>query len=250
MTQDISVRGGVVHDEVDRCEPRPVGHQSLKATHLLTWTSFCGLSLPAQDLPLPQIFPPIDSLPASGLTPRTSQLDRFFWASLFYVFSFFIILFCLVPCGRLSWLLVTFWAHVNIVHRIVSYRRHQAFHQASLIASYVSCLWNTCVGTMSSSTIIPPIYHQFYDNLESDNYSTDLNVFDNELMDVPCRSLQQSLSEPSNPLESNMCKRRHCASADKDNFTSPQVAKLYTDAANCSTPPAGSHNLYFQLPAW
>ena len=63
---------------------------------------------------------------------------------------------------------------------------HQAFHQASLIASYVSCLWNTCVGTMSSSTVIPPIYHHFYDNLESDNYSTDLNVFDNELMDVPC----------------------------------------------------------------
>ena len=28
---------------------------------------------------LPQIFPPpIDSLPASGLTPRTSRLDRFF----------------------------------------------------------------------------------------------------------------------------------------------------------------------------
>ena len=43
-------------------------------------------------------------------------LDRFFWASPFYVFSFFSILFCLVPCGRLSWLLVSFWAHVNIVH--------------------------------------------------------------------------------------------------------------------------------------
>jgi len=38
---------------------------------------------------------PIDSLPASGLTPRTSRLDRFFWASPFYVFSFFIILFLL-----------------------------------------------------------------------------------------------------------------------------------------------------------
>jgi len=67
-----------------------------------------------------QIFPAIDSLPASGLTPRTSRLDRFFCASPFYVcFSFFIILFCLVPCGRLSWLLVSFWAHINIVHRIV-----------------------------------------------------------------------------------------------------------------------------------
>jgi len=38
------------------------------------------------------------------------------------VFSFFIIFFYLVPCGTLSWLLVSFWAHVNIVHRIVSYR--------------------------------------------------------------------------------------------------------------------------------
>ena len=73
---------------------------------------------------LPQIFPPIDSLPASGLTPRTSRLDRFFWASPFYVFSFFIILFCLVPCGRLSWLLVSFWAHVNIVLHIISYHKN------------------------------------------------------------------------------------------------------------------------------
>jgi len=27
----------------------------------------------------------------------------------------------LVLCGRLSWLLVSFWAHVNIVHHIISY---------------------------------------------------------------------------------------------------------------------------------
>jgi len=25
------------------------------------------------------------------------------------------------PCGRLSWLLVIFWTHVNIVHRFISY---------------------------------------------------------------------------------------------------------------------------------
>jgi len=37
-------------------------------------------------LPLSQIFPTIDSLPTSGLTPRTSQLDRFFWASPFLFF--------------------------------------------------------------------------------------------------------------------------------------------------------------------
>jgi len=39
-------------------------------------------------------------------------------------FSFFIILFCLVPCGRLSWLYSSAFRrmHVNILHRIVSYR--------------------------------------------------------------------------------------------------------------------------------
>jgi len=29
------------------------------------------------------------------------------------------------PCGRLSWLHVSFWAHVNIVHHIISY--HEQF---------------------------------------------------------------------------------------------------------------------------
>jgi len=36
-----------------------------------------------------------------------------------FIFSFFISLFCLVPCGRFSWLYVSFWAHVK---NIVSYR--------------------------------------------------------------------------------------------------------------------------------
>jgi len=36
------------------------------------------------------------------------------------IFSFFISLFCLVLCGRLSWLYASFWAHVNVLHRIVS----------------------------------------------------------------------------------------------------------------------------------
>ena len=35
---------------------------------------------------------------------------------------FFNTLFRLVPCRRLSWLFVSFWAHVNIVHRIISYK--------------------------------------------------------------------------------------------------------------------------------
>jgi len=38
---------------------------------------------------------------------------------LVFVCSFFIILFCLVLCGRLSWLIVSFWAHVNVVYRVV-----------------------------------------------------------------------------------------------------------------------------------
>jgi len=42
--------------------------------------------------------------------------------SVLYLFQFLHYSFCLVPCGRLSWLLVSFWAHVNIVHRIVTYR--------------------------------------------------------------------------------------------------------------------------------
>ena len=88
-----------------------------------------------QDLPLSQIFPTIDSLPASGMTPRISRPDRFFWASPFYVFSFFIIPFWLVPCGRLSWLLVSFLAHVNIVHRIVSYCHFFDKHADSYVIS-------------------------------------------------------------------------------------------------------------------
>ena len=54
----------------------------------LTTHNSLSLSLPAQDLPLPQIFPTIDSLPASGLTPRTWWPDRFFWEPRFVVFSF------------------------------------------------------------------------------------------------------------------------------------------------------------------
>ena len=51
---------------------------SLCQLNTLTIHNSLSLSLPAQYLPLPQIFPSIDSLPASGLTPRTSRLDRFF----------------------------------------------------------------------------------------------------------------------------------------------------------------------------
>ena len=111
--------------------PAPLSLSSMFIVHAPTTSSHpvnsplspsvsLSLSLPTQDLPPSQIIPTIDSLPASGLTPRTSWLDRFFWAARFFVSS--LLFFCSVPCSRLSWLLVSFWAHVNIVHRIVSYR--------------------------------------------------------------------------------------------------------------------------------
>jgi len=69
----------------------------------LTIHNSLSLSLPAQDLLFSQIFPTIDSLPASWTDSTALWLVRFFWASRFFYFSvFFICLFCLVPCGRLS----------------------------------------------------------------------------------------------------------------------------------------------------
>jgi len=44
----------------------------------LTIHNSLSLSLQAQDLSLSQIFPTTDSLPATGLTPRTLLLDHFF----------------------------------------------------------------------------------------------------------------------------------------------------------------------------
>ena len=70
-----------------------------------------------------QIFPTTDSLPASRLTPRTKWLDRFFWASRFLLLVSSLPFCCLVPCTRLNWLPVSFSAHVNIVHRIVTVQR-------------------------------------------------------------------------------------------------------------------------------
>jgi len=81
-----------------------------------------SLSLSAQDQPLAQIFSIIDSLKTDSTDFMTGP---FLLSISVFVFSFFITLSCLVPCGRLSWLFVRFWAHVNknlIVYRIVSYR--------------------------------------------------------------------------------------------------------------------------------
>ena len=53
-------------------------------------------------LPFPQIFPTIDSLPASGLTPRLYDWSVSSEHLGFLFLVFFISLFCFFPCGRLS----------------------------------------------------------------------------------------------------------------------------------------------------
>ena len=58
---------------------------------------------------------------ASRLTPQTFMIGPFLQSISVFVFSFFVSLSCLVPCGRLSRLLVSFLAHVNIIRRIVWY---------------------------------------------------------------------------------------------------------------------------------
>jgi len=56
--------------------------------------------------------------PGPQLDGRRAKNGRSSFLSIsVFIFSFFIILFCLVPCGRLSWLFANFWAHVNILHR-------------------------------------------------------------------------------------------------------------------------------------
>jgi len=66
-------------------------HVSLYQLTTLTIRNSLTLSLPVENLPLSQIFPGVDFLPASGLTPRTLRLDCFFWAPLL-CFSVFIII--------------------------------------------------------------------------------------------------------------------------------------------------------------
>ena len=61
------------------------------------------------------------------------------WALVCFWFSS--LLFCfLVPCGRLSWLFVSFWVHVNIVYRIASYSvTSLAVHRRRCAAVQVQC---------------------------------------------------------------------------------------------------------------
>jgi len=79
-----------------------------------------SLSPRAQDLRLSQIFPTIDSLPALGLTPWTLYWTVFS-EHLGFCYYFLRYSLCSVPWGRLSWLFVSFWAHVNISVQCVQF---------------------------------------------------------------------------------------------------------------------------------
>jgi len=61
-----------------------------------------------------------------------------------FIFSFFISLFCLVPCGRLSWLFASFWAHVNILHR--------SFVRSSERTCRYTCVYNVNVFNVFSDS--------------------------------------------------------------------------------------------------
>jgi len=79
---------------------------------------------------------------------------------MFLVSSLF---FCLVPCGRLSWLLVSFWAHVNIVHHIISYH----------IISYTSSVGEK----QYKFEEILPIYKQVSADAESGTFADFMEAF-------------------------------------------------------------------------
>jgi len=78
----------------------------------LCWLSFINPSLftPSLIPSVSQILPTVNSFFLSGLclwtVTRTS--DHIYWANWFLFFVFFLIFLFLVPCGRLSWLSLSF----------------------------------------------------------------------------------------------------------------------------------------------
>ena len=63
------------------------------------------------------------SFTSSSRTASTDFcLHRFFWATRFLMFLFSLF-FVSGPCFRLSWPFVSFWAHVYLLYRIVSYEK-------------------------------------------------------------------------------------------------------------------------------
>jgi len=96
---------------------------SKKLTHLTHWPMThrpivyyaLPLSLPAENLLFSQSRSTVDSLPPSGINPRTVFRYRFVWANRFLFSQKFItITFSgFVPCARLNCLTVIFWAHAK-----------------------------------------------------------------------------------------------------------------------------------------
>jgi len=95
---------------------------------------------------------------------HTTKVTAHKASSPFFVFSLFITLFCLVPCGRLSWLLVSFWGHVNIVHHIVSYR---------IIAN---CIPKLVAMATSLNTSGPPTNTLFLRHIRAHNPNSSTNL--------------------------------------------------------------------------
>ena len=87
-------------------------HHSHHPSHLVCFT-------PGSKIPFQQIIPTLILLPVDCL--MIMGLDRTYHASRFILVRFFIF-FLFVPCGRLSWLPVSFLLHVKytLSYRIVS----------------------------------------------------------------------------------------------------------------------------------
>ena len=92
-------------------------HISITITTLITHHSFT-LSLQAQNIPFQQILPTVDYFYLGLLDCLTiTGLDRTYHAHILFLVSHFNFLF--IPCGRLSWLSVSFLLHVKYT---LSYR--------------------------------------------------------------------------------------------------------------------------------
>ena len=83
----------------------------------LTLSSFI-LSLQAQNLPFQQILPTVDFFLPTGLPHDNGTGPDLSRSSLFLVSH---LIFLFIPCGRLSWLPVSFLLHVKYT---LSYRIH------------------------------------------------------------------------------------------------------------------------------
>ena len=87
------------------------------------YSNYTAVSLPFQNLPFQQILPTVDFFYLLDCLTITG-LDRTYHAHHFVLVSHFNFLF--IPCGRLSWLSVSFLLHVKYTqsYRIVSFQHN------------------------------------------------------------------------------------------------------------------------------